>query len=208
MGISERKRREKEQRRKLILSAAEKVFFSRKGESATMDDVAEKAELSKGTLYVYFRNKEDILYALAEKGVELLSKILLLSFEETDTGIEQLSKIADAFIGFSEKQPHYFSLLLKFENKLVKYKHDIHEKLLIEPALEVLYDVLKKGQTDGSVRYDIEIHDLVAIIWSQMLGVLQTLTTKKKILHQYKSDPGMLIKGHYKIIIKGISPDK
>ena len=206
MGISERKQREKEQRRKLILTAAEKVFFSRKGEAATMDDVAAKSELSKGTLYLYFKNKEDILYALAEKGVDLLSKKLRKAFNETDTGIEQLSKIADAFIDFSEKQPHYFALLLKFENKLIKYKHDIHEKLLIEPALEVLYEVLKKGQSDNSVRDDIEIHDLVAIIWSQMLGVLQTLTTKKKILHQYKSDPGKLIKGHFKMIIKGISP--
>jgi hypothetical protein len=69
-----------------------------------------------------------------------------------------------------------------------------------------LYEVLKKGQADGSVRNDIDINDLVAIIWSQMLGVLQTLTTKKKILHQFKSNPGDLIKGHFKIIIKGISP--
>jgi AcrR family transcriptional regulator len=206
MGITERKQREKEQRRKMILSAAEKVFFSRKGETATMDNVAEQAELSKGTLYLYFKNKEDILYALAEKGVEQLSKKLRRSFENTEPGIEQLSKLADAFIEFSEKQPHYFSLILKFENKLIKYKHDIHDRLLIEPALEVLYEVLKKGQADGSVRKDIDINDLVAIIWSQMLGVLQTLTTKKKILHQYKSNPGDLIKGHFKIIIKGISP--
>ena len=207
MGISERKQREKEQRRKLILTAAEKVFFSKKGENATMDDVAAKAELSKGTLYLYFKNKEDILYALAAKGVDQLAKKLGLSYSENDTGKEQLSKIADAFIEFADKNPRYFSLILKFENKTIKYKHEIQEKLLIEPALDILYKTLKKGQQDNTIRKDIEVRNMVAIIWSEMLGVLQTLTTKKKILHQYGSNPEELIRGHYKLIIKGISPD-
>ena len=206
MGITERKQREKELRRKMILAAAEKIFFSRKGETATMDDVATRAELSKGTLYLYFKSKEDILYALAERGVVLLAKHLQKSINDGDTGIMQLSKVADSFIEFSTKHTHYFSLILKFENKTIKYNHEISEKLLIEPALELLHEILKKGQSDKSIRDDIGSRELVAIIWSEMLGVLQTLTTKKKILHMYKSNPEELIKGHYKIIIRGISP--
>jgi AcrR family transcriptional regulator len=207
MGITERKQREKELRRKMILAAAEKIFFSRKGETATMDDVAKRAELSKGTLYLYFKSKEDILYALAERGVVLLAKHLQKSINDGDTGIMQLSKVADSFIEFSTKHTHYFSLILKFENKTIRYNHEISEKLLIEPALELLHEILKKGQSDKSIRDDIGSRELVAIIWSEMLGVLQTLTTKKKILHMYKSNPEELIKGHYKIIIRGISPE-
>ena len=207
MGITERKQREKELRRKMILAAAEKIFFSRKGETATMDDVATRAELSKGTLYLYFKSKEDILYALAERGVVLLAKHLQKSINDGDTGIMQLSKVADSFIEFSTKHTHYFSLILKFENKTIRYNHEISEKLLIEPALELLHEILKKGQSDKSIRDDIGSRELVAIIWSEMLGVLQTLTTKKKILHMYKSNPEELIKGHYKIIIRGISPE-
>ncbi len=206
MGILERKLREKEQRRKVILAAAEKIFFSRKGETATMDDVAKRAELSKGTLYLYFKSKEDILYALADKGVILLAKHLQKSINDEDTGVVQLSMVADSFIDFSNKHQHFFSLILKFENKTIRYNHEINEKLLIEPALEILHEILKKGQKDKSIRDDIGSRELVAIIWSEMLGVLQTLTTKKKILHMYKSNPEELIKGHYKIIIKGISP--
>jgi AcrR family transcriptional regulator len=208
MGVPERKKREKELRRKAILDAAEKVFFGRKGENATMDDVADRAELSKGTLYLYFRSKEDILYALAGRGVERLAGTMKKVCLPQDSGIEQLSKIADSFIEFSDKYPKYFGLILKFENKTIKYSRQIYDKLLIEPALDILYEVLKKGQADGSIRDDIGARDLVAIIWSQMLGVLQTITTKKKILHQYKVDAGALIKGHYKLIIKGISPDR
>ena len=58
MGITERKEREKLQRREDILNAAERVFFSKGHKNSTMDDVAEEAELSKGTLYLYFKSKE------------------------------------------------------------------------------------------------------------------------------------------------------
>ena len=52
MGIAERREREREQRRNTILDAAETVFFSKGINLATMDEVAEEAELSKGTLYL------------------------------------------------------------------------------------------------------------------------------------------------------------
>ena len=58
MGIQERKEREKLQRREDIIDAAEKVFFKKDLDSATMDDVANEAELSKGTLYIYFKSKK------------------------------------------------------------------------------------------------------------------------------------------------------
>ncbi len=60
MGILERKEKEKQQRRDDILGAAKEVFFSKGLMSATMDEIAEKAELSKGTLYLYFASKEEL----------------------------------------------------------------------------------------------------------------------------------------------------
>jgi hypothetical protein len=96
--------------------------------------------------------------------------------------------------------------LIKFESQFLKADQSIQNTLLIEPLLEILYDVLKKGQTDGSIRQDIGSRELVAIIWSQMLGLLQTLATKKEILHLYKTNSEELIKGHYRIIMQGVSP--
>lgn len=75
MGIAERKEREKQQRREEIIQAAEKVFFSKGFEKSTMDDIAERAELSKGTLYLYFKSKEDLHMAVARKAIGLLNSI-------------------------------------------------------------------------------------------------------------------------------------
>ncbi len=65
MGIQERKEREKEKRRQQILTAAKKVFSEKGYNKTTMEDIAKKAELSPGTLYLYFKNKEELYASLS-----------------------------------------------------------------------------------------------------------------------------------------------
>ena len=72
MGIAERKEREKQLRREEIVLAAEKIFFSKGFDPSTMDDIAEEAELSKGTLYLYFKNKEELYASLSLRILQYL----------------------------------------------------------------------------------------------------------------------------------------
>ncbi len=60
MGIQERKERERERRRQQIIVAAKRVFSDKGFNRATMEDIAKEAELSPGTLYLYFKNKDEI----------------------------------------------------------------------------------------------------------------------------------------------------
>ena len=72
MGIEERKEREKEQRRKQIIDAAEEVFAAKGFSGATMENIAEKAELSPATLYLYFKNKDELYASLNRKMLGVL----------------------------------------------------------------------------------------------------------------------------------------
>ena len=69
MGIQERKERERERRRQQIIVAAKKVFSEKGFNKATMDDIAGEAELSPGTLYLYFKNKEELYLVVANPAV-------------------------------------------------------------------------------------------------------------------------------------------
>jgi len=79
MGIVERRQREKEQRRSAIIDAAEAVFFSKGLEIATMDDVAEEAELSKRKLL----DKN-----ISNSGFKTLDEIVEYSFALTRQSLE------------------------------------------------------------------------------------------------------------------------
>jgi AcrR family transcriptional regulator len=72
MGIQERKRREREQRRQQIVSAARKVFSNKGFTKTTMEDIAREAELSPGTLYLYFKNKDELYASLSVEVLEHL----------------------------------------------------------------------------------------------------------------------------------------
>jgi len=72
MGIEERKVREKEQRRKTIVDAAEKVFAAKGFSGATIENIAEAAELSPATLYLYFKNKDELYASLNLKLLKVL----------------------------------------------------------------------------------------------------------------------------------------
>ncbi|MFZ5940624.1 MAG: TetR/AcrR family transcriptional regulator [Bacteroidota bacterium] len=206
MGISERKEREKVKRRKTIISAAEKIFFAEKGESGTMDDVAEMVELSKGTLYLYFRNKDHLLYGIAGKGVEILARYLKKAEDPALTGKEQLSDLGDEFVHFVEDYPRHFELILRFELAPPVNPGEDAVPLLMEPALGVLRKVLEKGQQDGSLRKDLTANELVITLWSQMIGILQSVLHKERYIRSFDVSHERIIKGHFRMIMKGISP--
>jgi len=77
-----RKEREKEQRRNEIIVVAERLFLSQGFESTTMDQIANEAEFSKGTLYNYFISKDDLYLTIGVKAYTIL-------IEYTDTFIKQ-----------------------------------------------------------------------------------------------------------------------
>lgn len=203
MGIEERKSREKLKRRNEILKKAEKLFSGKKGLNATMDDLAALTELAKGTLYLYYQNKESILTELARKGVELLRGRLTKDAVEDKTGLERLSDTGDIFVDFLNQQPFYAGLILKYEKTMIPEKSG-NNILLIEPVLDVLYEIIEKGQNDNSIRTDIGTKELVAILWSQMLGILSTLGERRDILEKYGVNKDWIIKGHYRIIMNGL----
>ena len=71
MGIEERKEREKQMRRGQIINAAEKVFAAKGFSGATIENIAEEAELSPATLYLYFKNKDELYASLNLKFLEV-----------------------------------------------------------------------------------------------------------------------------------------
>ncbi|MEE4351549.1 MAG: TetR/AcrR family transcriptional regulator [Desulfatiglans sp.] len=97
MGIKERKEREKRMRRQDIQKAA-KILFTEKGYTATtMEDIAEKAELSPATIYQYFKNKQNLYSSLNVKAFSgLLDETRVISSNHTLSPEEKIVKFKDA----------------------------------------------------------------------------------------------------------------
>jgi AcrR family transcriptional regulator len=117
LSTAERRAREKAQRRREILTAARQEFLERGVGRPTMDDIATRAEVSKGTIYLYFKSKEEILAHLLLEGLDLL----LQQMEERIGTLPQqepvaaLRALAGAYLHFCESSPLYFRLIMAFD---------------------------------------------------------------------------------------------
>jgi AcrR family transcriptional regulator len=95
MGIQERKEREKERRRQQIIVAAKRVFSGKGFNKATMEDIAKEAELSPGTLYLYFKNKEELYASLSLRILQYLN--IRVDHVNKEEGLDPVGKL-DALI--------------------------------------------------------------------------------------------------------------
>jgi AcrR family transcriptional regulator len=207
MGITERKEREKEQRRNMIIDAAERIFFKKGIENSTMDDVADEAELSKGTLYLYFKSKEDIQLAIAMRGSEILKEMMQKRLSRNKTGYENLLELADISIDFSSKHKHYYEFFL-FSQSTNFEKLNLEESRIIkylteQSPLAIVQECVIKGIRDKSLRSDIRADVFAATLWSQLLGVMIVINYKRDIYKMFGLKPEDIIKTHLELVSDG-----
>jgi AcrR family transcriptional regulator len=107
MSIADWKEREKEQRRKYITDAAEKLFFSRGYDNVTMDDIAKEVGLTKKSIYLYFKNKESLFFIVVLRGTRILNALVKEYTKRGRTGFDSLWEIGHAYYSFAQKYPDY-----------------------------------------------------------------------------------------------------
>ena len=102
---------EKLQRRNSILKAARKIILSKGYEKTTMDDIARAAQLSRGLLYVYFKDKDDIQMGLSVIAGETLFQHMQQALATTGTGIEAINALGEAYYQFYLQDHDHFQCL-------------------------------------------------------------------------------------------------
>jgi len=111
VGVQERKEREREQRRRDILDAARAVFVEHGLAHASMDRIADHAELAKGTLYLYFRNRDELLMALIADDMEqLIAKLESVSSGRLRSD-RKLLKAVETFYEFAVENNLFYQVM-------------------------------------------------------------------------------------------------
>ncbi len=169
MGIAERKEREKEQRREEILDAAQKIFFTKGLQSATMDEIAAAAELSKGTLYLYFNSKEDLYLAVLLRGLQHLSKMFQEVVAKNLPVIETIRELQRAYVLFFRRHVDYFRMLDFFETPQFHKQVSEEIKLQCHAATEALWQmvikVIERGMTQGMIKKEMNARQTAVMFW-------------------------------------------
>jgi len=111
MGIQERKERERCQRRAQILTSARNAFVKHGLSTTSMDRIAKEAELAKGTLYLYFRSKDELLMGLIANDMEMLIERINRIIDKPLKADEKLIQAFAEFHAFSKENQFFFQVM-------------------------------------------------------------------------------------------------
>jgi AcrR family transcriptional regulator len=179
MGIKERKEREKEARREEIIGAAEKVFFEKGLAAATMDEIAEAAELSKGTLYLYHPSKEDLFLAVCLRGTHIMYSMFEQAVSTGEPSVILIRNLGDAYYDYFLKHRDYFRTMYVFENPSLQKQ--VSPEMLEQCAQDdkriwgLVIQTIKRAIDDGLLRKDIDPMEAGVILWSNEHGILRLI---------------------------------
>jgi len=184
--LAARREEERERRRAEILAAAVGVCREQGWDQVTMDQVARRARLSRALVYVYFRDREDLLDAIALQGTRELRERFVAAIATARRGIDRLQAIGLAYVAFSREQPHLFEACSRFQIKTPAGAPSDAEQACLKAHDEinaVMIGVIAGGMDDGSIRRDLGDPTVVCMsLWAFTHGLIQLGATRGRDL--------------------------
>jgi len=179
MGIQERKDREKEQRSEEILNAAENIFFEKGLNAATMDEIAEKAELGKSTLYLYYKSKEDLYLAVMMRGGAILHSMFREAVSTGEPTLKLIKNLGDAYYEYFKQHRNYFRMYYFFEN--TELHTQVSEEMSAQCAdhdrkiWKLVFDVIQRAKDEGMLEASLDPVQAGVILWSNENGLMRQM---------------------------------
>ncbi len=186
MGIQERKQRERERRRQQIMVAAKRVFSVKGFSKTTMEDIAKEAELSPVTLYLYFKNKDELFSSLSLRILQYMNIRLeqAVSDSKNVEPEERIDTLKEALYDVYEFDPMMLINMFHLQSSET-LKHlspqlldDI--KQLSKSSLAATAKIFEKGIEQGVFidRHPVAVAD---IVWAMFSGVVLWEESKRVI---------------------------
>jgi AcrR family transcriptional regulator len=211
MGIQERKEREKDRRRQQIIVAAKRVFSEKGFNKSTMEDIASEAELSPGTLYLYFKNKEELYASLSLRILQYLHIRVEHVNKETDLSPEQkLEKLIETMYDVYDFDPliiiNMFHLQSSETLKNLSPRLMTQIEELSRKSIGAISNIFREGVEKGVF---IEKHPVALsdIFWSLFSGVI-LWEASKKIMNEDKDYLKNTLAIAFEIFTQGVKTGK
>jgi TetR/AcrR family transcriptional regulator len=162
MSIQERKEIEKQARKNDILLAAEQLALEKGLNNFTTEDLAKKSGYSKGSIYLYFDNKNEIIGAIISRAVKLLYEYFKKCAKKEKNGLDKIISIGYEYMEFTKKNPLYRNIITcpdseGIQRKLISESASLKDlKKADEEIFNLLTSIIEEGKKDGSINQSID----------------------------------------------------
>ena len=200
MGTAERKSKDKEVLKDMILQAARKLFTENGIEQTTIRKIATEIEYSVGTVYLYYKDKNDILHDLHTQGFRQLGGEMRVLSHVADP-MERLKAIGRVYIRFALENPDMYDLMFNMKAPM-DFLESVYKKEWNEG--KATFDVLKNNVEQCMQKGHFEGHQLEPLtfmIWGTVHGIC-SLHISQRVKGVNLEDPDtVLLKAYEEFVL-------
>ncbi len=180
MGILERKEREREEMRRRIVDGARHLFVENGYEKVSIRHIAEAIEYSPATIYLYFKDKNEVLYAVHSQAFGKMMEDFqpLLSIADP---FEQLIEMGKRYIQFAVENPELFDIMFIVTAPMdtLEFREEIWNEGRI--AFNLLVQVVEDCIRAGILQHD-DAEVVSMMIWSNIHGYTALFIRKRMMM--------------------------
>lgn len=209
--MSKRMERKKREKKKTILDAAEKLVAEKGMEKMTMDQVADEADVAKGTIYLYFKNKGSLLAGVNARLNKEANEYMKEKMDLYKTGSEKVRAMGQATVEFFMRNPQKWKAVTELYQMKVQDPEDpnVQEFLNVtDEMVHMMAEAYRQGIKEGTIREDLD--PITTAIYNRMAwGNAFTPTTEQKMLlernkispeHYLNVASGLIIRTTHKVL--------
>ena len=165
-------------RRADIMRAAEKLFTSRRYHEIVLDDVIQEAKVGKGTIYRYFRNKEDLFFQTASSGFEELCELIARKDSEDGPFDQQLVNVCRRISEFFAKRRQLLRMMQSEDARMPWHGGKVRQRWRQQrrKLVSAVGQIIQKGVREGRVRSDVPTEVLAGFLLGMLRTRARTLT--------------------------------
>lgn len=200
--------RKKEQARKLkqlhIIDCAENLMLKKGINKLSMDALAKAAKIAKGTLYLYFKDKEDVVAHLTVKAREELFRRFNQEVDKYDDSLDQIRAIMWSNYYFHQENRLYNDLVAFYE--VNRHLSDTEELQLAGKKIHsFILTILEKARKTKQVKADLDIASFSLTMWGMCVGMVQLVDTKAELVQMYTGKSQVdFYKNFVELVIDGV----
>ena len=172
-GTNGDKRRRAGDKRDRILKAAVKVFAKSGFHATRVSEVAKAAGVADGTIYLYFKSKEELLFSLFEDRVNKLVSFMREELPKKPDAPARLRAVIDMQLGLLEGErdlAEVITVILRQSTRLMKEYAAPH----FNAYLDAIAKIIAEGQSTGAFRQDVSPHIAARAIFGALDGITLT----------------------------------
>lgn len=212
----ERKAWEREQRINRLVDIVQELFFTHGYDGTTVEDIARAAGYTKRSIYLYFKDRDDLFLAVAQRSLTLFKQTIEESIiQKKDSNDLRIINVGRAFYRFSLEHPEHFNILMTYETRLHRYYN--RDKITNDDSFQyqcqalsgeygnLVTSAIEEDIKNGHIKTNLTARQLMLLLWGQIFGIMQIILMRKASFHEaYGIKPELLFEEFLTMAVKSM----